>query len=124
MDAVVHPDTQQDYAVVGIAFVDANVLDTSALLRYPRGQSRDDAAVGFDFYTHVHQKLSLHRGCPTDVADFLRFVAQLRNVAAGVLVYHQPLARAYVADDRVAGYRAATAGEGNQHTFGGVDGQR
>src|SRR5690606_4159759 len=118
MYAVLYTNTEVNRAVVRIALLHINVLDTAAMLGDAGGERGNDAAFGLNFYPNIYQKLTAHRGCPINVADFLRVIAKLGNIAASLLVDDQTFAGADMADNRITRDGTTTAGKGNEHTFG------
>src|SRR5690606_21539062 len=113
-----YTNTEVNRAVMSIALLHINVLDTATMLGDARGERCNDAAYGLNFYPNIYQKLTAHCGCPINVANFLRVIAKLCSIAASLLMDDQNFAVADIDDTQITRNGTTTAGKGNEHTFG------
>src|SRR5690554_5260233 len=113
MNTILHPDAQMNHAVVGVALINMDVFNGTALPGDPRCQAGDDGPPRPHFSGNNHPKLTRHRWRPVNMAYFFGVIAYIGQVMTGFLVNNQALTRADMTDDRIARDRPATAGKGN-----------
>ena len=124
MHAITHSKRQVDYAELRIPIGSGHLFNIRFSAGYGIGDSRNDAALVFNFHPQVYGKFAFNTGVPTQRDELFRIITNLGHVVAGLSMNNHAAASTDVTNNRITGQRMTTFGVRNQQAFCALERKR